>query len=607
MKSALAPEKEKWKDRGLAALFVIGLWLMLAVCFDFYYDLNDDTAMKDILSGTYTGTPDGHAIQMLYPLGWGISLFYKILPAIPWYGIFLCGCQFLALWAADCSLIRHVRRKQRKPAVLFLLTAAAGILFLYEWIFVQYTVTAGLLVCAALVRLYSGPDAGERGFFRYHMFTVALLVLAFFLRTEMMLLLSPFVCLAALCRAQRELKGSSPGNGAFAAAWNNDTSVIKNGAGGRKSGAQVIKGYVCVTAATALFMGLGLAADAAAYSSPDWKAFRQFFDDRTSVYDFYGLPSYEENQAFYESIGLSEPEVTLLFNYNFDLDEEINTDTMHAIAEYAASHQETGPVRRLYESVYAYVYRFTHGQELIFDLLIVFSYFFLMKAAFFGKKPVLLGKLAAVFGVRTALWLFLLYRGRVPERITHPLYLIELAMLGLFFVFDTDVLQWKKYEKSAILSLYLILFACTAFAHIQSASADYAGRERINTQWRAFREYCRERQPQFYFLDVYSSVAYSEKMFADTSPAYRNFDLPGGWCVKSPIALEKRRAAGFESAQEAVLTGKAFFVTDRTKPERSPDFLIPYYREKGMEIALEETDQCGSFSVFCVIGKDLPQ
>ena len=66
MKTVLMPVKEKWKDEGLALLFVLALWMMIAVFFDFYYDLNDDTAIKDILSGTYTGVPDGHCIQMLY-------------------------------------------------------------------------------------------------------------------------------------------------------------------------------------------------------------------------------------------------------------------------------------------------------------------------------------------------------------------------------------------------------------------------------------------------------------------------------------------------------------------------------------------------------------
>ena len=38
---------------------------MMGICFDFYYDLNDDTMMKDIMSGVYSGMPDGHNMQTL--------------------------------------------------------------------------------------------------------------------------------------------------------------------------------------------------------------------------------------------------------------------------------------------------------------------------------------------------------------------------------------------------------------------------------------------------------------------------------------------------------------------------------------------------------------
>ena len=37
------------------ALILAGI---LAARFDFYYDLNDDVLIKDILSGVYSGTPD---------------------------------------------------------------------------------------------------------------------------------------------------------------------------------------------------------------------------------------------------------------------------------------------------------------------------------------------------------------------------------------------------------------------------------------------------------------------------------------------------------------------------------------------------------------------
>ena len=113
MRDAGTQDREEWRRAGTAALFVAGAWLFLAVFFDFYYDLNDDTAMRDILSGIYTGTPNGHNIQMLYPLGWCIAMCYRLLPSVPWYGIFLCGCQFLALWLSVSTVLTYVKGREK--------------------------------------------------------------------------------------------------------------------------------------------------------------------------------------------------------------------------------------------------------------------------------------------------------------------------------------------------------------------------------------------------------------------------------------------------------------------------------------------------------------
>ena len=76
----------------VGAVAVLGVFAALR--FDYYYDLNDDVLMKDILAGVYTGTPEGHNIQMLWPVSAFISLFYRMIGTLPWYGLFLCLCHF---------------------------------------------------------------------------------------------------------------------------------------------------------------------------------------------------------------------------------------------------------------------------------------------------------------------------------------------------------------------------------------------------------------------------------------------------------------------------------------------------------------------------------
>ncbi len=87
-----------WLKQKENHIWALGLSVVLCaaigIFFDYYYDLNDDVLIKDILAGVYTGTPEGRNIQMLFPLSFVISLFYRVARGLPWYGIFLCLCHF---------------------------------------------------------------------------------------------------------------------------------------------------------------------------------------------------------------------------------------------------------------------------------------------------------------------------------------------------------------------------------------------------------------------------------------------------------------------------------------------------------------------------------
>ena len=89
----------KERENSIWALgYTLAVFVILALCFDFYYDLNDDMLIKDITSGIYSGRPSGFNVQMHFPLSFAISLFYKVLGNIPWYGIYIVGMQFLCLY-----------------------------------------------------------------------------------------------------------------------------------------------------------------------------------------------------------------------------------------------------------------------------------------------------------------------------------------------------------------------------------------------------------------------------------------------------------------------------------------------------------------------------
>ena len=173
-----------------------------------------------------------------------------------------------------------------------------------------------------------------------------MILVAYLIRSEMLLLTLPMVGVAILIRwcLLRQRLSEKDGVSQY---------------GDKK---KLFKRYVKLC----LFMVIGLfvcqMAHRIAYSDPQWKEFNRFFDNRTELYDFQYIPDYAENKDFYDSIGLSESEQKLLINYNFELDDEINADTLKAIADYAASirGEETPFPDKLKSTVSLYIYRLHH-------------------------------------------------------------------------------------------------------------------------------------------------------------------------------------------------------------------------------------------------------
>lgn len=183
-------------------------------------------------------------------------------------------------------------------------------LLLSELVFVQYTVTSALLAATAAFLFYTAPEEKTVKEFLKNAVSIVLVVLAYQMRTEMLLLMSPFICVTGVCR------------------WAKEHPVFT------KINFQKYMSLIgLILAGMALSQGIHMIA----YGQGAWPEFNRFFDNRTELYDFQTIPSYAENTAFYESIGLTESEYTLLVNYDFGMDEKIDADIMGKIAEYAAS------------------------------------------------------------------------------------------------------------------------------------------------------------------------------------------------------------------------------------------------------------------------------
>ena len=71
------------------------------------------------------------------------------------------------------------------------------------------------------------------------------------------------------------------------------------------------------------------------YSSAEWKSYKDYNTARSVIYDYYGVPPYEENREFYDSIGLQEYDVVNLERYQLVFVDDLENGKMQQIADYA--------------------------------------------------------------------------------------------------------------------------------------------------------------------------------------------------------------------------------------------------------------------------------
>ena len=576
-----------------AAAIVIFLFLALALRFDFYYDLNDDVLIKDIVSGAYTGTPDAHSIQMLYPLSLLISLLYRVIPVLPWQGIFLCACHGVCFFLIAGRSLSFVEKEVNKMFLLLTEASLIMTLFLYEAVFVQYTVTAALLAACACFLVFTSEKKETPGvFLKENAVAIILVILAFNLRSEMLLLMSPFIAFTGIVK------------------WASEQKFFAK---------ETIRKYVSLIGVILAGLALSLLIDTLAYSGKDWKEFRDFFNARTQVYDYTWYPQYDEAESFYRDLGVTPAKVTLIDNYNFGLDESIDADMLWSIADYADAAKIKEPLSvRLKEAVIDYKWRTFHEQDAPYNFFVLTGYAMIIALAFVFKDKSVIWKLPLLVLFRTVPWMYVILAKRVPPRISHPLYYIELIILGAWMLSyckqnkamaasDEDRKRYKGRTRSlAIAMILLFVFSRIVYSGmLQQAEAETERRQQVNAVMRQFGEYAKAHPENYFYMDVYSTVDFSEKMFANMDNSQKNYDILGGWLSGSPLQKDATipyREEAFSRA-ELLLQDNFYYVCEEGS---DTEYLKDFYSGHGVVVELIEEERISSKDATLVVYEVLP-
>ena len=577
---------KKWQIGGCLAVFLLLVMAAAGKAAAPVYYLNDDVAMRSILSGAYTGSPDGHAVYMGYPLSALLSALYglteKLGLFIPWFDLFLAGCILLA----GVGILGGCYKTGEKPwmrVILALLGLAviAGLL-LPPYLYMHYTIVAAILAGGALLIWET-----EKG----RALPVCLLGLCYLVRSQVFFLAMPFLGVAVLDglleamrrrRRERQTEGDSPGLMAWACVRLRKEALSLLGLG------------ILILA----FWGI----HRMGYGSRDWQAYLEYNDSRTKLYDYTDFLSTDWYQERYELLGLTREQYQVLTHYDTLLDQEIDARVLdRTVRRIKDLRGDVVTDEYLRQCVEAYLRHLRYDGR-PYSLVWAGCCGVLLLLLAVGKRWDRLLLLGALAGGRSMIWVYLIARGRFPERVWVSLYLLEICLLlGMLFR------EWigsresvpggiRRFLPAATAVLVLaLLWGAAAIQLPQTLQMAETQREK-QEQWNTLAQALEGQEDLLYLMDVFSAVAYAGELYGRDP---EQIMLLGGWLTGSPLALQRLEKYGAPDAALALGHGQVCLVA---AGDRDMSWLEAYlcHRLGEVRLGVQETIACGSGTEFVV-------
>lgn len=517
-------------------------WLIVFLAFDVIYGINDDIMIESILSGGLTGQPSSMAVYMGQPLTSILAFLYQLVPVFPWLGIFQTGCYLLCFG----MLIYRVtgwcdNRKNTVIGVCFVVLVFSAFC-LSQFLLIHYTVTAAVIGSVGLFLVGTqGDDAStSEGLWGY-----LLLILSFLIRKQVFFLLFPFLLCILLFR------------------------ILQN----KKFIGTMIPAAICA-GILLLFAGIHFLM----YNVEGWKEYGAFNDARTRLYDYTGVWEGEAAEEYYAKLGITSEQLAIYRAYDLMLDEQISVERLNKMADFRpGEYGIKSPMAPSFrEAIWLYRTRcFSFHQDFpynFFALLLYALLFFVIvkcrdrKAAF----------LAVCLGLgRSVIWMYLILKGRMPERVSVSLYLIEeFTLFCMLWLLLRRKKEGNGLRKGMGILLMVVMSVVAVWTLYGAISSQKDAMEQMDGD-DAIYEYFENHPENRYLMDVYATVNHTRYALGRNTGEMENYLTLGGWITASPLVEEKLKAWGYDTVKDALVSGEDVY------------FVI----KKGAGISVDEVEQ----------------
>ena len=499
-------------------VYILVLWNLIP----FVYGIIDDRSMMEIVSGQYLGMPDPHTIFMGYWYSLFLTGLYTVLPNVDWYAFCYIVMQVMCMILILFRLVRERERKWEKVLCAVLALSSFAALGVQATVQLSFTTTAAVLG-VTVVFLYATAEKLEWK-------DAALLFFLLFLTSQVRF--DIFCMTVPVC----------------AVLW-----IFRVAVQGQRERIQFL-----MPAAALVVLTLAMLGNLAGYGSAEWRAYKSYDNSRTAIYDFpdYTFPEYEGAEELYSSVGIeTKSRARTLINYNYTADDQITPeffrDYIEAYQKMYSSEQTV--VQRLIQSVKDYLKGVRDNRFYMQHLLGLAMYAGLVILALWKKEWGLLGKTLGTGGIQGIMWIYLLYKGRIPDRVIYSMNLMLLVTAFLLWreIFPRISLPGAARKAGVVACMFVLCYLAGA------QTAKFRGKNQELSRWNrnieSLKEYCMEHSDNFYFNDVTSLAftTYNVRLWRD-QPFVMNYMSLGDWMSFSPIWKKKLEQEGIESVKEAL-------------------------------------------------------
>ena len=539
----------------ISVVLTAALAVIVVLKFGMVYASNDDEQLRNIVSGIYTGTPDAHMIYVMYPLGLILKGLYNIAGKVSWYDGFLTLmhflCIFLILYRVGL-VFKSLSGRLVAMAAGFVLT----VVFEFSSILVtQYTSLAGFIAATAIFWLVTVNFAHKPK--SDAAVVIFLFIITLWLRKQVFFLSLPFAVLGLL----------------FDIFDNNDTVSERF---------EKFKDCLVPVIVAAVLVLVSFGIEMWAYSSDEWKAFKEFNAARTEVYDYDGLPDYNTNTEFYEELGISEAMYTGLREGDRVVMDAISTDTLVSLYTKAGEISEewaryySVPRKVIEDTVSAMVGKNAEPLAIFTTIIFFMLFIFLMV----NDEKLAGAVIAAVYAFE---WLFVgyfTYLQRLPERVTHGFFMMELMFFMAVFIRVIKrsrlLLQTSLFWQILVCASTLVLSASFLLYTYRTASDALSAKCEKAQEWQELNDYFKSNPDNIYIVNRALFSNSTDVMFAENEADAHN-TLMYNWCMKSPLESERLERLDITGVEEALSAGEnTYYVLGASK---SFDWLETLYGE----------------------------